>query len=71
MADKKSKVQDQTTGHQASWVTGNSGLTGRAAKTLSNRGNAIDAAVDAAVSGSSSGIKPVKQKKGSWPWQSK
>ena len=69
MADKKQpKVQDTLTGHKPTWVTGNSGLSGNAARTLGNRGNAIDAAVDAATG--DSGIKPRKQGKGPYPWQS-
>ena len=65
MAEKsKSKgLLKSLTGHVADFVTKNSGLTGSAAKKMGSRGKSIDAAVDAATSGSS------QQKTKHWPWQ--
>lgn len=64
MADSKKKID--TKGHIPTWLN-NTGLSGNAAKSLSNRGNAIDAAVDAASEPSQK-----KQTRGQrWPWQSK
>lgn len=51
MADKG--IIGTLTGHIADWITSNSGLSGSAKKALSTRTNRIDAAVDAATSGTS------------------
>ena len=59
------------TGHVAEWAT-SGGMSGNAKRNIRSRTNRIDAAVDAATGGTSaSGVKPVKQQKGPWPWQSK
>lgn len=64
---KSKSLISSLTGHIASWVTGNTGLSGNAAQTIKNRQSAIDSAVDNATN-----PKPKPQSNqvnGKWPWQ--
>ena len=65
MAKKSQSILGTLTGHLANWITG-SGQVSKAKKAISSRSNRIDAAVNAATSGSGSTTPATKKK---YPWQ--
>ena len=67
---KSKSLISSLTGHIASWVTGNTGLSRQAAQTMKNRQSAIDSAVENAINSKPKSQSKSKPVNGKWPWQS-